>query len=247
MLLGVMAMLLAIIPYVLVGKPMIYSFIPATRCQLLIPSAVALFLAGFAMIFYVDKTGSFNLIGKISVIGFILFSFMFWTNTYLKLNAWAAMQKSFIHQLKKHPEWSNYSFYWIAVKDFIIPPAYADYAWAGYFDQAYGGQSHFAESDLSRLKMRFHQYMQQFNAPNFRSQYSLAHLDVYGCQAKMIITPGSQAGNPKRPAIIGLNYFYYYFIKPDQKDYFLNHLIRVQLIPYASQYAKNCKIIRLKK
>lgn len=238
--LGLLAIFLSILPYVLVGKPLIYNFLPATRCNLLIPSASAIFFTGFATLFYVDAKGKLNIIGKLVCILLLVFGFMFWTKNYLVLNAWSAMQQSFFLKLKQQPKWTNYSLYWITVQDFIIPPAYANYAWSGYFDSAYGGQSHFGESDPEQLKGSFADYIQKFYMVGFKQQYSLKNFDPYGCQAIMIIIPGPSAGNPKRPGIIGLKYLYYKYFNPVQKEEFLNNLMKVGNKFYSTRYAKHC-------
>lgn len=239
--LGSLALLLAIIPYVLVGKPLIYSFLPATRCNLLIPAAAAIFFLGFAVLFYVDRSGNFTLFGKFMCILLFISGCAFWTKNYLVINAWSAMQASFKLKLHQNPQWKHYSLYWIKVEKFMIPPAYADYAWSGYFDAVYRGKSRFAESDPDQLKIPFQQYIQQFSTIDFRQQYSLENLDPYGCQASMIIIPGKSAGNPHRPGFIGLKYLFYRYADRGNLDNFLNQLLNINFQYYPSSNAKNCR------
>lgn len=237
---GMLAIFCCIVPYVLVGKPLIYSFIPASRCSLLIPSCVAILMIGFGSVFFITPQGALNYVGKTILTLLILWGIVFWTENYLTLNAWAAMQRAFVLKLEKNPQWAPYSLYWIKVNDFAIPPAYADYAYAGYFSSAYGGTSRFGESDASVQAMPFESYFHAFTEPSWRIHFNVSEFDPYGCQAKMTIMPGKLAGNPRSAHRIGLSYLYYRYLKPEDEQYYLDNLIRIQVKPKFSEHAKHC-------
>jgi uncharacterized membrane protein len=71
----------------------------------------------------------------------------------------------------------------------------------------------------------------------FRS-YNYNDLDVYGCQAKIIIVPGTRQLYATSTL---LEYYYYRFVRPAKMEAFLYEITWVTVKPRQSLLATNCK------
>lgn len=222
---GLFALCMSVLPYILVDKPPIYFFLPASRCALLVPSAAALIIAGLWGVFFKTAKETISLIGKCFFLCLFVFSFSFWLNTYLKLTAETALQKSFISWMKDHPEWKKYSLFWINVHFKHIQPAYAHYTWANIINYVYKDHAHYGYSDqrpenFPALKKTF--------TPVIRQGYNIKNFNVNGRQATMDIFPNLYGHNQNS---IAFRYLYYRFIHSSSLPNFMRGLIMVQVKP----------------
>jgi hypothetical protein len=207
---GLLALVLALFPYILVGKAPDSNFIFLSRSAILMPLGVALCFSGVCCRYWLKSSGKLNKLGLVLVSILLLNCLYTWTHWYLRLSSQSALQKAFVGQLKQHPDWGDqYSIFWFRV---YFPrknhPVYADYAWAGLLNIAYGGQSHY-----------------------------IHHVNVNGCQAVVTIKPGKYGVNY---TYIGLLHLYYRLIHPSMLSYFYQHLLNVVAQPYYSRAALDC-------
>jgi hypothetical protein len=226
---GVVALWLAMLPYALVGKyPSPHGW--ETRHDLLvaIPLAVTVVLVVRALL----QSGRMALIGvglvSLLAVGFAAAG----VQDYAALQARWAVDRAVMARLQSMNGSGNFSVYW--VRDAIPGPEpfYRFYEWSAMFREAYGGES--------RVGLDTRAYDSTFLARSqfFIERYDLAAFDPRGCQADLVITPGRSAATTGQVALM---YSYYRLFQPEELPGFLDGLVTVSVSPLVSPLATDCR------
>lgn len=246
--LGVVAFMLAVTPYILVGKPLIFDDLPSSRCAILVPFAAALLLSGTLGLFFQNRSGQLSLAGHIVALVFASFYTVIWVNTYLYMEAETAIKNAFVFHLKQHEQWKPYSIYWIYPNGFSadLAPHPVFYEGAYLLNEAYAGHRRCGYWRTPGMP-HTQDFKDSLSSEAEKNRFNFASLDVNGPQIALKVTPGAYwmndipatsdsklkyALNPgfhsRQSTQLGWDYLYYRFVHPEQMNVFLSQLIHVE-------------------
>jgi hypothetical protein len=259
-LLGVVALCMAVIPYILVGKPPIYDTLPETRGALLVPVAAALLLTGFIGLFFSTTHGHLTKLGRSFVVIFAIWFGVIWGNNYLRLEAEAALKQAFVYHLKQNPAAIPYSVYWIQTGGLsgYLQLSLVPYEWAFLLNEAYAGHTRYGFSNGLLTLENYISFKRNMTRSYENQRYNVRNFNPDGCQVVLTLGPRRGIGplylgsdefyynqlkpykityllNPGfiglNPLKLSINYLYYRFINTQQMDEFLDNVMTMQVLP----------------
>lgn len=247
LLFGILAWLLAVTPYVLVGKAPLSNILPQdlyqSRYFILTAPSIALILTSLLFIFF-SRNNKLSKIGQYIAFAFLLYFILFWWIAYLGWQSSVAFRQAIVQQLKSHPAWKNYSVYLIHNTFFqgYFDPFYS-YEWGVMLNDAYDGNSRVG------TPFGFCTIRSLYSIKGLSRQFGMSHLNIDGKKALLKVTPPKNSSDyfgavklGNRYLIIptyfsiGLKYLYYDYLKPEKLTPYLKRLVRVEVTPDQHRY-----------
>jgi hypothetical protein len=225
---GGTALVLAMVPYALVGKfPAVHGW--DSRHDLLIGIPLAVVIVALASLALPDGRRAWIGIG---LVGFVAAGFAgAGIQDYLGLQARWATDRAVMAELRDTSNAGRFSVYWVHDNAPGPEDYYRFYEWSAMLGNTYGDQSRVG-LDVRVNNSRFLQRPQFFS-----DRYNLANFDSHGCQADLTITRTSSAGSSDKT---GLMYDYYSLFQPDRLDSYIRGLVTIQVTPTPSASATDC-------
>jgi len=225
--LGIIAVLLAIFPYVLVGKPIAsQADFLSSRYALLIPLSTSLIIAGI-----IGLTIRYKYTKTIAILftAFLLLTFTkTWWQNYLSLSAMSASQKAAIKFVKTHPQFAKYRICWLKQKKLplILHPGYRRYGLSNLWNNYQAKNSKIVITNILPLTLR------SICSKTNQLRCNYADIDLKGSQADLTL---SSKYTNKDIIKLNLQYIYYRFFNKKKLDAFLENIINIQVTPSASK------------
>ncbi|MGD9153180.1 MAG: hypothetical protein PVG30_05960 [Gammaproteobacteria bacterium] len=221
--LGIIAVLLAILPYVLVGKPIkTQSWVLSSRCALLIPLSMSLILAGIVGL-AVRYKNTKTIAISFTIVLLFTFAQKWWQN-YLLLSTKSAAQQAAIRFVNTHPLFAKYRICWLNQMKLppILNPGYGIYDWSTMWNNYQAKNSKIVMKTLSRNNLAW------VCLENNQRLSNYADVNLSGPQADLIL---SSKYTDKDLLKLNLQYIYYRFFYRKKLHVFLKNIIDIQVTP----------------
>jgi len=234
---GLQLFLLGVFPFAATGRVPTLPQGWGIRYLILMPLPIGVLFCAIIRSICADNLDRWK---KIAPIAWAILVLAFMSSTFDDYVTWQARwakDRSLMVHLTKLDDARAYSVFWI---DDQFPQVegeyYRFYEYASMLKTIWGDESHLGveKGDKSSYSPEFLAKGQRFFTPH----YHLRTLDPAGCQATLVLRPGSQRQGSFE---LAMRYLYDRFFQPNKLDEFLLSVTDVQVQPQASPLATHCQ------
>lgn len=236
LLFGLMALVLTVLPYSLIGQYMHFKGW-WTRQGFLFCLPVGIIVLGIADLLLSKSSRFFKSVGigclAILITVFAIERFY----SYLDWQARAIKDEAIIHNLQQK-DWSEKYTFFIIDDQYPLggQATYADYEWSSIFKYGFGEEAFYGQD---KMYNRIGEAVSAFRDMPLalRDRYNVTDINVEGCHAHLTVKRG--VDKPGRIELT-LRYLYYKWRHTDALPGLLERLVDFDLKPMQSEYAKDC-------
>ena len=236
LLFGVVALVLTVLPYRLIGQYMHFKGW-WTRQGFLFCLPVGIVVLGMANLLLSKSPQLLKSIG-VGCLALLITVFSIERfYSYLDWQARAIKDEALIYNLQQKDWGETYTFFIIDDQYPLGGQAtYADYEWASIFKYSFGREAFYGQDKMYNRIGEAVNAFRDMPLP-LRNRYNVSDINVEGCHAHLTIKRGVE--KPGRVELT-LRYLFYKWRHPDSLPGLLERLVDFELKPLQSEHAKDC-------